>query len=205
MAQTPDGRVRGVAGLIHISTLADRRDNGYGHGYHARFVIKCRGTLPCAFPPSTMHTTYTSFPTRSLLRATVAALAATVTLSALGQTANGKPSGATIAKEQIARIRTLYACSHFAKEVAAIQTDDGNRAKLEKRVTSYAAKASVQAGSLDTPQEDANTRLVDAFADLGKADFAAFMHKTVAIADSTERAAALNAYAARCDREAAAQ
>jgi hypothetical protein len=148
-------------------------------------------------------TTLSCIPSHSLLslRLGVLALAVTAAFSAAGQDNKGN----TALKDQIARIRTLYACSHFAKEVASIQTDEGNRAKLEKRVTGYAAKASEQAAALDTPQGEANTRLVDAFSELGKSDFAAFMHKTVAIADTTERNAALNAFAARCDREAAAQ
>jgi|GEM_PF-2977817 len=135
-------------------------------------------------------------PSRSLLRATIATLAATAALSTFGQTATPK--------DQIARIRTLYACSHFAKEVASVQEKEELRANLQKRVTTYADKAGALAAALDTPQDEPNTRLVDAFVELGKADFAAFMHKAMAIADTTERNAALNAFAARCDREAAA-
>lgn len=150
-----------------------------------------------------MQTTHA--PSRSLLRATIAALAAMTAMSAFGQTATTSPAGAATPKEQIARIRTLYACSHFAKEVASIQKDEGSRSNLQKRVTNYAARASTQAAALDTPQGDPNTRLVDAFSELGKSDFAAFMQKTVAIANDTERNAALNAFAARCDREAAAR
>lgn len=143
-----------------------------------------------------MHTTRT--PIRPLLRATIVTLAATAACSAFAQTTSTP-------KEPIARIRTLYACSHFAKEVASVQVKEELRANLQKRVTSYASKAATLAAALDTPQDEPNTRLVDAFAELGKADFAAFMHKAMAVADTTERNAALNAFAARCDREAAAQ
>ncbi|MBI2754945.1 MAG: hypothetical protein HYX46_15735 [Betaproteobacteria bacterium] len=150
-------------------------------------------------PFLTMHTpTPFRTPSRSLLlRATIATLAATAAFSAFSQTATPK--------EQIARIRTLYACSHFAKEVASVQEKEDLRANLQKRVTTYAAKAGVQAAALDTPQDEANTRLVDALSELGKADFAAFMQKAMAIAETTERNGVINAFAARCDREAAAQ
>ena len=57
---------------------------------------------------------------------------------------------------------------------------------------------------MDTPQDEPNTRLVDALSELGKSDFAAFMHKAMAIAETTERNAALNTFAACCDREATA-
>lgn len=154
----------------------------------------------------TMHTTTASgTPARSLLslRVCVLALAATAAFSAAGQ--NNSSSTTAILKDQIARIRTLYACSHFAKEVASVQVNEELRANLQKRVTAYTAKAGAQAVALDTPQDEPNTRLVDALSELGKSDFAAFMHKAMAIADTTERNGALNAFAARCDRESAAQ
>lgn len=147
---------------------------------------------------------YTTTPSRSplSLRLGVLALAATAAFSAAGQ---NNSSNTAILKDQIARIRTLYSCSHFAKEVASVQVNEELRANLQKRVTAYTAKAGAQAAALDTPQDEPNTRLVDALAELGKSDFAAFMHKAMAIADTTERNGALNAFAARCDREAAAQ
>lgn len=149
-----------------------------------------------------IHTTPAPTPSRSLvvLRLGALLLAATTAFSAAGQDSN---NNATL-KDQIARIRTLYACSHFAKEVATVQENEERRANLQKRVTAYTAKAAAQASALDTPQDEPNTRLVDALSELGKSDFAAFMHKAMAIADTAERNGKLNAFAARCDREAAA-
>ncbi|MFZ2307298.1 MAG: hypothetical protein WAW73_08455 [Rhodoferax sp.] len=151
-----------------------------------------------------IHTTPAPTPSRSLvvLRLGALLLAATTAFSAAGQDNNS--INATL-KDQIARIRTLYACSHFAKEVASVQENEERRANLQKRVTAYTAKAAARATALDSPQDDPNTRLVDALSELGKSDFAAFMHKAMAIADTTERNGKLNAFAARCDREAAAQ
>lgn len=152
-----------------------------------------------------IHTTPAPTPSRSLvlLRLGALLLAATTAFSAAGQD-NNTSTNAEL-KDQIARIRTLYACSHFAKEVASVQENEERRANLQKRVTAYTTRAAAQATALDTPQDEPNTRLVDALSELGKSDFAAFMHKAMAIADTTERNGKLNAFAARCDREAAAQ
>lgn len=151
-----------------------------------------------------IHTTPAPTPSRSLvvLRLGALLLAAMTAFSAAGQDNNS--INATL-KDQIAHIRTLYACSHFAREVASVQENEERRANLQKRVTAYTTKAAAQATALDTPQDEPNTRLVDALSELGKSDFAAFMHKAMAIADTTERNGKLNAFAARCDREAAAQ
>lgn len=153
----------------------------------------------------TMYTTtpfYTPFCSLLSLRLGTLALAATAAFSAAGQDNNNSTMAL---KDQIARIRTLYACSHFAKEVASVQVNEELRANLQKRVTAYTAKAGAQAAALDTPQDEPNTRLVDALSELGKSDFAAFMHKAMAIAETAERNGVINTFAARCDREAAAQ
>lgn len=155
-----------------------------------------------------MHTTRFYAPTRTTprsalpLRLAIAVLSAAAACGAFAQQDN---ASTTAPKDQIARIRTLYACSHFAKEVASVQETEELRANLQKRVTAYAAKASAQAAALDTPQDEPNTRLVDALSELGKSDFAAFMHKAMGMADNAERNTTLNKFAARCDREAAAQ
>jgi len=101
-------------------------------------------------------------------------------------------------KEKVSRIRLLYACHHFAKEVGSTIRDESRRNGAHKKSVAYLLAATAEVTLIDSP-EPVDTRLAKAFSEVGRGDFMAFMDKVVSLKDDNERGTVMSQFASKCD------
>ncbi|WP_341908352.1 hypothetical protein [Polaromonas sp. YR568] len=108
------------------------------------------------------------------------------------------PAQDNLTRDKVSRIRLLYSCHHFAKEVGATTPDQSQRQRAQNKSIAYLVSATEEVTSIDGP-ELADTRLAKAFFEVGRGDFVAFMEKVVSLNAEAERFALISQFTNKCD------